>query len=328
MTKFDAGTPLNIAAPILFPSSPGALPPTALPWYAVNKSNPRDQYFTKRDVARRCWKNLGEVARCNGMDLAGRVFIEPSAGEGCFTDLLPPGRRVSLDIAPRHPETERADFLEWSPPPGRRYVVAGNPPFGVRGALALAFVNRAALFADLVGFILPMTFESDGKGGALTRVDARLSLLHQEELPPNSFYDAESGSDRDINTVWQVWGAVSPPRPRPTAADCSEFADIRAVCTAPNRRCGLARMDEYDFFLQGTFYENRPPTVVRRFAEVKYGSGYGVVIKKNKRAVAAALRAADWRRHSSRATNHCRHIRMRHIREVLAAAGFANRARP
>ena len=310
-------------ATVFAPPLRGPLPPSVPAWYAVNADNPRDQYFTKREVARHCWESLRGIAARYGSDLRRHVFIEPSAGEGCFTDLLPPTRRVSLDIAPRHRETERADFLEWSPPETGRFVVVGNPPFGVRGAMALAFVNRAALFADLVGFVLPMTFESDGKGGALTRVDSRLSLLHSEELPPGSFYDADGGGERDINTVWQVWGALSPPLPRPTGGDCDSFVEIRTVCTSPARRCGLARMNEYDFFLQGTFYDNRPPQVVRDFADVKYGSGYGVIIKKRKREVSRALRNADWSRHSSRATNHCRHIRMRHIRDVLAAAGFA-----
>ena len=303
------------------------VPPSTLPWYAVNESNPADQYFTARAIARERFANLEAVARRNGIDLSRHVFLEPSAGDGCFTDLLPRGRRVALDIAPRNAATQKADFLEWQPEKGRRYVVVGNPPFGVRGATALAFVNRAALFADMVAFILPMTFESDGKGGALTRVDSRMSLLHQEELPPNAFYDAKSGSEMDINCVWQVWAAVTPVIPRPTPPDCSEFVDIRTVCTAPNRRCGLRQMGEYDFFLQGTFYDNRPPVVVRDFAEVKYGSGYGVIIKKNKKRVAAALLAADWRRHSSRATNHCRHIRMRHIADALALAGLARGAK-
>lgn len=310
---------------------PRWIPPARPPWYAVNANNPCDQYFTKRNVARDCWRSLKAVAREEGVDLGRHVFVEPSAGEGCFINHLPRARRIALDILPPpdgHAETRQADFLKWSPPPelaDKRFAVIGNPPFGVRGALALEFLNRAALFADIIGFILPMTFASDGKGGALTRVHPRLSLLHSEELPSSSFYEAGSCEDRDINTVWQVWGALATPRPRPVSADCSEFADIRAVCTAPNRRCGLALMDDYDFFLQGTFYDNHPPRVVKNFAEVKYGSGYGIIIRKNKRGVSAALKNADWVRHSARSTNHCRHIRMRHIREVLTAAGFAKR---
>jgi len=182
----------------------------------------------------------------------------------------------------------------------------------------LAFINRAAKFADLVGFILPMTFASNGKGGAMTRV-AGLRLLHSEELPADSFYHGDA--ERDINTVFQVWGARDL-QAAPTPPSCDDFVQILTVCTNPSRRCGTHRMGEYDYFLQGTFYANRLPTVVRDFAQVKYGSGYGVIIKQRKRDIGRALQRADWLAHSSKATNHCRHIRMQHIRDVLIAAGF------
>jgi len=42
--------------------------------------------------------------------------------------------------------------------------VIGNPPFGYRACLALAFVNHAARFADYIVMILPMGFQSNGKG--------------------------------------------------------------------------------------------------------------------------------------------------------------------
>lgn len=302
--------------------SGGKILPSALPWYAVSENDSADCIYTKREIARHCLRAFRKTAAKHGYDLRAHTFIEPSAGEGCFMDLLPPARRIALDVRPVEKEIVKADFLEWSPPKAGRYAVIGNPPFGVRGAIALAFVNRAARFADIVGFILPMTFASNGKGGAMTRV-CGLSLLHSEELPPNAFY-LPNGEARDINTVFQVWGA------RKTAAaakppTCDSYVRIYTVCTSPARRCGLTRMGEYDFFLQGTFYENRPPQVVTDFADVKYGSGYGVIIRKNKRAVAAALKAADWSKHSSRATNHCRHIRIAQIRAALMEAGFKDR---
>lgn len=297
------------------------LPPSLLPWYAVNAKNPQDQFYTKREVARHCLGVFRKAAKANGYDLRDHIYLEPSAGEGCFTDLLPPRRRLSLDIDPRAENIRKADFLTWTPEKGK-YAVIGNPPFGVRGATALAFINRAALFADIVGFILPMTFSSNGKGGAMTRVIG-LRLLHSEELPPDSFYSG-SGNDRGINTVFQVWGARNLPD-APPLPTCDQYVQILTVCTNPSRRCGTHRMGDYDYFLQGTFYENRPPRVVRDFAEVKYGSGYGIIIKKSKRDIARVLQNADWLTHSSRATNHCRHIRMHHIRSAIIAAGFRDK---
>ena len=316
---------MNPVSPQLnFPVRPRAysgarIPPSVLPWYAVNERNPADQIFTKHEIAARCWRIFKETAEENGYDLRRRMFVEPSAGEGCFLRLLPRARRLALDINPRDAEIQKADFLSWSPEKGE-YAVVGNPPFGVRGAIALAFLNRAAVFSDIVGFILPMTFTSGGKGAAMTRVRG-LHLLRGEELPKNAFYDGKSGADTDINTVFQVWGSRAP-NGNAAARSCDGFADLYSVSTYHSRRCGLSRMAEYDFFIQGTFYAARPPKITADFAEVKYGSGYGIIIKKDKRKVAEALRRADWTKHSSRSTNHCRHIRMRHIRDVLIEAGF------
>ena len=291
---------------------------TQLPWYAVNSDNRLDQFFTDRGIAERCYAGYVAVAKKHGVDLSERVFVEPSAGEGCFTDLLP-RNSICLDIDPKHRRIKKANFLTWDPPAGRKFAVIGNPPFGVRGAIALAFINRAALFSDYVGFILPMTFGSDGKGGAMTRVKG-LDLLHSEELPPDSFYDGNTGETKSLNTLWQVWGrGVKTASPKRT---CASFVDLYTVCTAKNRRCGLTRMDQYDYFIQGTFYANRPPRVVTDFDDVKYGSGYGIIIKRQKRKIASLLRGTDWLKHSSKATNHCRHIRMSHIREVITGAGF------
>ena len=299
----------------------GPMLPTPLPWYAVNEKNPQDQVFTKPEIARACFDAFLSVAKRAGYDLNRHVFIEPSAGDGCFLDLLPGDRRIALDIDPKNFETHRANFLEWAPPNRGNYAVIGNPPFGVRGAIALAFVNRAAFFADLVGFILPMTFTSDGKGGAKTRVRG-LHLLHSIDMPTNSFYDASCGGDKDINTVFQVWGRRKPNGKQDIVRTCKSFIELYSVSTYPSRRCGLAKMDEYDFFIQGTFYENNPPTVVADFAEVKYGSGYGIIIKKQKRKITEALKQTDWVQYSSRATNHCRHIRMQYIRQAIIDGGF------
>ena len=301
----------------------GGILPSVLPWYAVNEKNPADTVFTKQDIAADCYGTFRDVAKNNGYDLRAHVFLEPSAGEGCFLRLLPPTRSIALDIEPRNADIQRADFLEWSPPKTAKYAVIGNPPFGVRGAIALAFINRAAIFADIIGFILPMTFTSNGKGGAMTRVKG-LHLLHSEELPPNAFYDADNGNEKDINTVFQVWGGRRTGRRIQPPPTCDSFIELYSVSTYHSRRCGLTRMDDYDFFIQGTFYDSRPPRIVKDFADVKYGSGYGVIVKKQKRAITEALRRTDWAKYSSRSTNHCRHIRMGFIRQAIMDNGFTD----
>ena len=301
--------------------SVSVLSPSILPWYAINGKDSTDSVYTKREVAKRCLNVFYETADKHGYNLTKHIFVEPSAGEGSFFDLLPNSRRFGLDINPRGNGILKDDFLKWSPSNSGYYAVVGNPPFGVRGALALAFINRAAHFADIVGFILPMTFASNGKGGAMTRVSG-LSLLHSEDMESNSFH-RPNGDNVDINTVFQVWSARQVAF-LPAPPTCDDYVRIYTVCTSPSRRCGLTRMEQYDYFVQGTFYDNRPPKVVVDFADVKYGSGYGIVIIKNKNEVSAALKKADWNKYSSKATNHCRHIRIPQIRNMLTDAGFVD----
>ncbi|MBC6428181.1 MAG: hypothetical protein GDA55_02980 [Cellvibrionales bacterium] len=295
---------------------------TELPHYAINHAAPEDAFYTDRHIAGRCVARFLDVCRRHSIDLAEHCFIEPSAGEGCFYDFLP-ARKLGLDIAPRAAPILQADFLTWQPPTLSKecqYTVIGNPPFGHRGAIALAFIKRAFLFADLVAFILPMSFYSNGKGSNMQRTVALgATLIHNEELPAEAFYWPDTGDTMSVNTVFQVWkkgvgqGVFSD-------YDISEFADIYTCCSNPDRYCGLGRGREYDCFIASTFYQKIG--IVHDFAEVQYNSGIGFILKKRKRDILRLLKRTDWRQYSSGATNHCRHIRMFHIRKLLGENGY------
>ena len=296
---------------------------TELPHYAINHSSPADTFFTDREVAEHCFNSLMRVADKHGIDTKEYFFLEPSAGEGCFYDLLPRYRRMGLDIEPRGKGIKSADFLEWYPTQEKKYLVIGNPPFGHRGAYALAFINRAFLFADVVAFILPMSFYSNGKGTNMKRVkNAR--LIHSEVLKENAFYTPGIKSPVSVKTVFQVWKKG---KGRSVFADydVSDYVDIYTCCSAPSRYCGLGRGRKYDCFIASTFYGNKSVGIVNRFEDVNYGSGYGIIIKQKKREVRKVLREADWNKYASDATNHCKHLRMNSIRQCLGKAGFGRR---
>lgn len=84
-----------------------------------------------------------------------------------------------------------------------KYLIIGNPPFGLRGNLALRFINHSASFADFIGFILPPLFDSDGKGAPKKRVKDYV-LVHSEKLPPDSFIYPDS-KPVEVATLWQIW---------------------------------------------------------------------------------------------------------------------------
>ena len=297
---------------------------TELPHYALGKNNPADAYYTRWDIASQCLSRFAEVCQQHEISLADYIFIEPSAGDGSFSDQFQGcSTTISLDINPQQEGILKADYLRWYPDTQtgntRKYAVIGNPPFGHRGAIALAFINRSLLFADLVAFILPMSFHSNGKGSNMKRVQ-QASLIHSEPLPVESFYDAETRKPVSVNTVFQIW-RKGKHQSVFQDYDVNDYAEIYTCCTAPDRACGLNRGRTYDCFIASTFYGD-DIGIVPDFSQVKYGSGYGIIIKKDKRKVKQALKTADWVKHSSLATNSCRHIRMFHIRSVLGEAGF------
>lgn len=291
---------------------------TELPHYAVNKNSPEDSFFTDKNAAKHCFEVFCSVCEKQGIALSRRTFVEPSAGEGCFYDLLPRRKRIGLDIYPRDARIQKANFLMWYPKREDKYAVVGNPPFGVRGAMALAFLNRALLFADAVGFILPMSFYSNGKGSNMKRVKGA-GLIHSEKLPSNVFYMPDTGDGMSVNTVFQVW-AKGIKNKVFNDYDVSEYVDIYTCCSSPERYCGLGRGRKYDCFIASTFY--RSVSIVNKFEDVLYGSGYGLIIKKEKRKIMNLLKETDWLEYCSDATNHCKHLRMYYLRKLLGDNGY------
>ncbi len=281
-----------------------------------------DRFFTCPSVARKCYEALLQTMAEDHANPNRYKFVDPSAGEGAFYDLLPSDRRFGIEIVPGRPDFECEDFLEWQPRMnGYRYAVIGNPPFGYRAWLALAFVNHAATFADYIGMILPMGFQSNGKGSPKFRVEGA-QLVSTMPLPADAFMSPE-GKSVQVNALWQVWRrGVNNRQPMAT---CNDWVDLFTVDHRKERLCGHERLHEADWLLQRTFY-GTPPTLVQDFSEVKYGCGYGIVLKKDKQQVTKALREADWQKHSNLAAHNCRHISMEHIRAALVEAGFVDEA--
>lgn len=279
-----------------------------------------DQFYTKPNIANKCYKNLLNIIRNDGRSIEEYKFIEPSAGTGAFYDLLPFQDRIGIDIDPKRAEFIEHDFLSWPiKTNGKRYITVGNPPFGYRAWLALAFINHAAKFSDYVGMILPMSFQSDGKGSPKHRVKG-MRLIHSECLPADSFVNS-AGKDVKVNGLWQVWKRGE--NVAEQKKTCNYWIELFTVDQRKERLCGQNRMHEADFFLQRTFY-NSPPSLVTSFSQVKYVCGYGIIIKNEYDQVLKLLNNTDWKQYSNLAAHNCRHISMYHIEKVLIDAGLVD----
>ena len=278
-----------------------------------------DQFFTRPEIAKDCWNSLCDYITKQGGDLNNFKFVEPSAGLGAFYDLLPKNRRIGIDVVPYHKAYVQEDFLSWQPTKnGHIYACIGNPPFGYRAWLALAFLNHAALFSDYVGFIVPMAFQSRGKSNTQDRVKG-LHLVHSSPLPAESFVGLD-GKSAKVNALWQIW-ARNGGKKKIAPKSCHDYIDLFTVDQRKERLCGHKRMHEADYFLQRTFY-TEPPKLVKTFDKVRYVCGYGIVVKRDRKKVLDVLRNADWKKYSNLASHNCRHISMCHIREALTDAGL------
>ncbi len=291
-----------------------------IPRWVDHESVGLDRFFTRPEVARDCSDSLYASMQADYADFDAYHFIDPGAGAGAFYDLMPEGQRIGIDILPARPDFVRKDYLTWSPPSiSQRYAVLGNPPFGYRAWLALAFLNHSARFSDYMGLILPMAFQSDGKGSPKHRVRGA-ELIQSSALPPDAFMDP-NGNSVKLNALWQIWRrGVNNRRPTQT---CDEWIDIFTVDIRKERLCGHNRLAEADYFLQRTYY-GEPPRLVTDFAEVRYGCGYGIVLKQEQDAIVNLLNATDWTKYSNLAMHNCRHISMYHIQQAVIHGGFTD----
>ena len=176
-----------------------------------------DQFYTKPSVAEACFTYFKQEARRAGLLADSLFFIEPSAGEGSFYDILPPERRTGIDIEPKHAGIIKGDFLTWlylpflyrrqqtvvigKPPSRQETVVIGNPPFGKRSQLAVKFFNRAAEIADTLAFVLPVTFR---KYLIHRSLNSEFAWIGSYPLKRDSFYTGKQ-KNYEINTEFQIW---------------------------------------------------------------------------------------------------------------------------
>ena len=291
---------------------------------ATGSPAPRDvdAFYTKPVVGESCMAMLNDVmVGTLGADPDDYHFIDPSAGAGCFYNVLPSDRRIGIDIVP-HRGMVYQDYLAWRPRERLPYVVVGNPPFGLRGHLALKFINHSAEFADIVAFILPQLFESDGKGATSKRVDSRYALALSKRLPPDSFQYPD-GRDVEVATVFQVWTKVGKERialaSRPNVSDYVRVYSL-SDGGAPSSTRNKAMLHKCDVYLPSTCYNGM--RAYDAFDELPHRRGYGVLAKQCASEIVPLLRSADWESVAFRSTNGALNLRTSLIEGVVAAGGF------
>ena len=273
--------------------------------YSKYTSSLKDQFFTPKDLAKKCWEIFNREVKINTQEY---IFIEPSAGDGSFLHILPTDS-IGLDIEPRSTGIQKQDYLTWKPPNiSKKYIVFGNPPFGLRGHLALNFINHSHSFADYVCFILPQLFESDGKGSPRKRVKG-YNLIYSEGL--SAMFYSPDNQEVKVNGVFQIWSKNTSNTKYTIKANSEEnmkvysLSDGGTIASTRNKDM----IGKCDIYLPSTCFGKDNMKIYKRFEDLPGKKGYGVVFFTEKANMIHKAETIDWSLVSFLSTNSAYNLR-------------------
>ena len=135
-----------------------------------------DQYYTSYEDMEYCVNKSWDVIKDLGYEVS--EFLEPSAGEGVFSNYLATSGLdvIAIDIEPKGEDIIKADFLTYDLEYKEGRFIIGNPPYGARLNLAKKFYKRAIELGDYIAFILPISQLNN------TQFLYEFDLVHSEDL--------------------------------------------------------------------------------------------------------------------------------------------------
>jgi hypothetical protein len=140
-----------------------------------------DKYYTPPDLAKYCIDKVYEIIGEENIS----ETIEPSAGNGSFSEQIYHNVCFAYDIKPEHPNIIKGDFLIqditylW----GR--LIIGNPPYGRCLNMAQKFFKKSVEISDYIAFILPISQLNN------TQSMYEFDLIYSEDLGTHTYTDRE-----------------------------------------------------------------------------------------------------------------------------------------
>lgn len=286
--------------------------------YSKYSSKQKDQFFTPVETAQKCFDTFSEEIGYFGESINDFTYIEPSAGDGNFVSVLPKDRVISMDIEPQNDNFDimKKDYLEWTPAHEEakkiRYVVFGNPPFGLRGHMALKFINHSYDFAEYVCFILPQLFESDGKGVPRKRVKG-YNLIYSQKID-SKFYEPNKNQLK-INTIFQIWSKNHTNDKYDIKDYTNEKMKIYSMSdggtVASTRNKDM--IGKCDVYIPSTCFGKENMKCYNSFEDLPGRKGYGIVFYKEKMEMLKKMKTIDWGNTSFLSTNSAYNLRSSQI---------------
>ncbi len=279
--------------------------------YSNYSTKEKDQFFTPVETVTKCFQIFTDVIKTYGENPTDFKYIEPSAGDGRFLQVLP-SDTIALDIEPRHPSIINADYLNWYPSENNNFVVFGNPPFGLRGHTALKFINHSFNFANYVCFILPQLFESDGKGVPRKRVKG-YNLIYSTKLL-SDFYEP-CGNRIKINTIFQIWSKNHNNNLYNIIDYTNDkmkiysMSDGGTISTTRNKDM----IGKCDIYIPSTCFGKENMKCYMNFEDLPGKKGYGIVFTCDKTNMITKMLNIEWDKIAFLSTNSAYNLRSSQI---------------
>ena len=272
--------------------------------YSQLSAREKDQFFTPEKTAENCIDILYNIIEENGIDINEYIFIEPSAGKGVFLNYLPENT-LAFDIEKFDNRVQVQDFFTWQPEQDKKYIVVGNPPFGLRGQKALKFINKSLTFADFCAFILPPLFDSDGRGTPKKRINGNLLYTGQCD----SKYNYPDGTATTVATIFQIWtslknlGEEIKPNEKPIGFQIYSLSDGGTPGSTRNKD----KLYICDYYLPSTCFGENNVHLYDNFEDLPQRRGYGIIVSDN--TLREKIQTIDWSKISFYSTNGASNLR-------------------
>lgn len=147
-----------------------------------------DKYYTSPELASYVVEKTKEIIGEENIT----EYIEPSAGAGVFLDYLDKPY-LAYDIEPEDNRVRKQDYMELELSYKKGRCVIGNPPYGIKNNLTVAFYKKSIEIADYISFILPISQYNNRQ--KLYEFD----LLYSEDLGVKNY------SNREIHCCLNIY---------------------------------------------------------------------------------------------------------------------------
>lgn len=214
-----------------------------------------DKFYTNPKVV----KELMKYVDLDAYDL----IIEPSAGNGSFSNETKNHNSIALDLAPEAEGIIQQDWFLYSIPENfENVLIIGNPPFGERNKLSKEFIKHALSFSNVktVAFVLPNVYKKHTNQKLFPK---NWRLAQEIALPEDSFL--LEGEPYHVPCSFFIF----------TQFKGLKDLRFREELYQTHPDFSFSKEDDFDFFVMGA-----SPTVIKQKEEIS-PTNRGYYIKSN-----------------------------------------------